>query len=110
MNPEMNTKTMILTDQAEPVPLVTSPSNRSRTDFPARPTLTRELAKSVEGLRCPHCGSIIYSRRHKLCGTCAQELPEQLLFPKEEAQRLEKLMRHEQLRHRYWMSKGMHQV
>jgi NMD protein affecting ribosome stability and mRNA decay len=34
--------------------------------------------------KCPHCGSIIYSRRHALCGVCGQQLPPELLFtPKE---------------------------
>jgi hypothetical protein len=66
----------------------------------------RLLGKSAAGLCCPHCGSIIYSRRHKVCGVCAQELPAELLFPEEEAQRLQFLMQFERLQHRTWMAKG----
>lgn len=31
-------------------------------------------------LKCPHCGSVIYSRKNKLCGVCERPLPEELLF------------------------------
>jgi len=75
-----------------------------------RPAFTQPLARPSAGLCCPHCGSIIYSRRHKLCGVCAQELPADLLFPKEEAQRLEGVLRHEQVRHRTWMTKAFNQA
>jgi hypothetical protein len=77
---------------------------------PAQHALTRQLAMPGAGHRCPHCGSIIYSRRHKLCGVCSQELPAELLFPKQEAERLQCLLQYEQLRHRIWMAKAFHQA
>jgi hypothetical protein len=57
-------------------------------------------------LRCPHCESIIYSRRSKRCGVCDCQLPEELLFSPEETQRIERLMQSERERHRRWMTKG----
>jgi len=54
---------------------------------------------------CPFCESIIYSRRHKLCGVCAQELPEEFLFNPEQAQNVALLVREEQQRHRAWMQR-----
>jgi len=30
--------------------------------------------------KCPKCGSIIYSRRHPICGQCGEKLPESLMF------------------------------
>jgi hypothetical protein len=41
-------------------------------------------------LKCPHCGSIIYSRRNPLCGVCAQPLPPELLFNAEERAKVER--------------------
>lgn len=90
-----------------PQPLVIrrAPAARpeARPEFWAERRLTEEPADG----RCPHCGSIIYSRRHKLCGLCGRELPEEFLFSSAEAQRLENLLRIEQERHRTWMKKGM---
>jgi predicted nucleic acid-binding Zn ribbon protein len=80
-------------------------------DVPAAShALTRQLGASSPGLFCSECGSIIYSRRHKLCSVCGHKLPAELLFSKEEAQRLECLMRSEQRRHRAWMSKTFRQA
>ena len=31
-------------------------------------------------LKCPKCGSLIYSRRHPVCGRCGEKLPESLMF------------------------------
>jgi hypothetical protein len=56
--------------------------------------------------RCPFCESIIYSRRHKLCGVCASELPEEILFTNEQAQNIELMLREERVRHRAWMQRG----
>jgi hypothetical protein len=51
-------------------------------------------------LKCPKCGSIIYSRRNVLCGVCGERLPDELLFtPKQRQaveQDLEKLKQQEQ--------------
>ena len=31
-------------------------------------------------LKCPKCGSVIYSRRHPVCGRCGEKLPASLMF------------------------------
>jgi predicted nucleic acid-binding Zn ribbon protein len=54
---------------------------------------------------CPECNSIIYTRRHRLCGVCGEELPEELLFSVMEASRVKELLRNEQHRHRVWMAR-----
>lgn len=41
---------------------------------------------------CPNCGSIIYSRRNKLCGVCETLLPEELLFSPEEKKQWDKVI------------------
>ena len=53
--------------------------------------------------RCPHCNSVIYSRRHKLCGVCAEPLPAACLFSMEQAQSVKSLMNEERERHRVWL-------
>ena len=70
--------------------------------------VSRHLTLQRSELRCPHCDSVIYSRRHKLCGSCSRELPEELLFNSVEAERLENLLRTEQQRHRKWMRQKCH--
>lgn len=62
------------------------------------------LPMSPKALRCPACGSIVYSRRHRLCGACSQLLPEEFLFTVEESHRIESLMSAERQRHRAWLS------
>jgi predicted nucleic acid-binding Zn ribbon protein len=54
---------------------------------------------------CPACDSIVYSRRHKLCGVCGQVLPEDCLFTATEAESVEMLLRTERQRHRAWLKK-----
>jgi uncharacterized Zn finger protein (UPF0148 family) len=34
--------------------------------------------------KCPHCGSVVYSRRNVLCGVCGKRLPDSVLFTAEE--------------------------
>ena len=82
----------------------------SRCASPPQAALTRHLTRPGPQLRCPQCDSIIYSRRHKLCGVCAQELPPKFLFPAEDAQRLQVLMVSEQRRHRAWIGKTLDQA
>src|SRR5438046_2223369 len=41
---------------------------------------------------CPSCDSIVYSRRHRLCGVCGQVLPEDCLFTATAAESVELLM------------------
>lgn len=69
--------------------------------------LSRQLASTLVSARCPHCDSIIYSRRHKLCGVCGQSLPADYLFSETEAQRIERILRTEQSRHKKWMRKTL---
>src|SRR2546430_15563462 len=54
---------------------------------------------------CPSCDSIVYSRRHRLCGVCGQVLPEDCRFTATEAENVEMLFRTEQQRHRAWLKK-----
>ena len=55
---------------------------------------------------CPACDSIVYSRRHKLCGVCGQLLPVACLFTAAEAENVATLLRIEQQRHRAWLKKS----
>jgi hypothetical protein len=66
--------------------------------------LDRPLAPSQGEHRCPCCQSIIYSRRHKLCGVCNRPLPAELLFSETEARRIAALLRREKQRHRQWLA------
>ena len=34
--------------------------------------------------KCPHCDSVVYSRRNVLCGVCGKRLPDSVLFTAEE--------------------------
>jgi hypothetical protein len=71
---------------------------------PGASRMVRQIAPSRRPARCPECDSIIYSRRHKLCGVCAQPLPEEVLFNVVEARRIEGLLSAERERHRRWMA------
>jgi hypothetical protein len=67
--------------------------------------LVRNISQPKPHLRCPACDSILYTRRHKLCGVCGEELPGELLFTDLEASRVKALLRTEQQKHRDWMSR-----
>jgi predicted nucleic acid-binding Zn ribbon protein len=54
---------------------------------------------------CPSCESIVYSRRHSLCGVCGHALPEDCRFTATEAESVEMLLRTERQRHRAWLKK-----
>jgi len=54
---------------------------------------------------CPSCDSIVYSRRHRLCGVCGDVLPEDCLFTATEAESVEMLLRAERQRHRAWLKR-----
>jgi len=54
---------------------------------------------------CPSCDSIVYSRRHRLCGACGEALPKDCLFTATEAENVEMLLRTERQRHRAWLKK-----
>ncbi len=55
--------------------------------------------------RCPYCDSIIYTRRHRLCGVCGEKLPAVCLFTPSEAERVETSLQKERERHRVWLEK-----
>ena len=86
--------------------IVTSPHEDHALEA-GQTSLTRQLTSPAVTRHCPECRSIIYSRRHKLCGVCACELPREFLFSVEEASRLQNLLRNEQARHREWMRKSL---
>jgi hypothetical protein len=75
------------------VPLTVAPAHKH----------VREISTRRVPAICPECKSIIYSRRHPLCGVCNQPLPEHLLFTGSEAQRVTRLLETERLRHRRWL-------
>ena len=78
----------------QPLPISREPSNA----FPDSGVGTRER-------HCPLCDSIVYSRRHRLCGVCGGVLPEDCLFTATEAENVEMLIRIERQRHRAWLKK-----
>jgi hypothetical protein len=43
-------------------------------------------------LKCPHCGSVIYSRRIPVCGRCGEKLPESLLFDSSTRKKVEQVI------------------
>ena len=53
--------------------------------------------------RCPSCNSPVYSRRHKSCGICGNELPRECRFTLDEVERVDALMKNERERHRQWL-------
>jgi hypothetical protein len=55
--------------------------------------------------RCPHCNSIIYSRRHRVCGVCCEPLPVACTFSEEESASVKSLLQEERERHRKWRGK-----
>lgn len=65
----------------------------------------RLVTKGNSEHRCPACGSIIYSRRHRLCGVCSQPLPKEFLFTASEARQIGALLEAERARHRQWCSR-----
>jgi hypothetical protein len=67
------------------------------------PALTRQLSPARQPARCPECKSIVYSRRHKLCGVCGEPLPNFVLFSLEESRRIEAIICNERSRHRQWL-------
>jgi ribosomal protein L32 len=54
---------------------------------------------------CPSCGSIVYSRRHRLCGACGQVLPADCLLTSTEAGNVELLIMTERQRHKAWLKR-----
>ena len=90
-------------------PIIVHRSAGSGETAPERFPFTR-LTVEPSDFRCPHCDSIIYSRRHKLCGLCGRTLPEEYLFGPVETERLENILKTEQERHRRWMRRSRLEV
>jgi predicted nucleic acid-binding Zn ribbon protein len=67
--------------------------------------LSRKVANVTASLHCPVCGSIIYSRRHRLCGVCATPLPREFMFSAAEASRIETLLESDRRKHRQWIAR-----
>jgi hypothetical protein len=82
-------------DELESQPVVIS--------WQPRPAVVRGIGDSTATVRCPECASIVYSRRHRLCGVCNQPLPDHLLFTMRDSQRVKQLMDLERARHRRWL-------
>ncbi len=49
-------------------------------------------------LKCPKCGSVIYSRRIPVCGRCGEELPAALMFDPKTRKRIESEIEQDQER------------
>jgi hypothetical protein len=67
--------------------------------------LARRLPPTPESHRCPSCHSIIYSRRHPLCGVCSRPLPRRYLFTDAEAERVGLMLNAERQRHQQWLAR-----
>jgi hypothetical protein len=63
------------------------------------------VGAAPQARHCPDCRSVIYSRRHKLCGVCAAVLPDEILFNAAQAQNVSSFMREERQRHRAWLER-----
>ena len=68
--------------------------------------LVRIIARPKPQLRCPSCDSILYTRRHRKCAVCEQDLPDELLFSETEALRIKTLLLTEQQKHRNWLDRA----
>ena len=63
------------------------------------------IGAGTHARHCPSCDSIVYSRRHRLCGVCGHLLPADCLFTATEAESVEMLLRTERQRHKAWLKK-----
>ena len=70
-----------------------------------RDILSSRLGIRLRQQRCPSCDSVIYSRRHNRCGVCERILPVSFLFTRDEAEKVDVLLRTERQRHRAWLSR-----
>ena len=69
-------------------------------------TMLARLGVEPAAHRCPCCNSPVYSRRLKVCGVCGNELPREVLFTIDEAERVDALMKSERERHRRWLRRS----
>lgn len=78
----------------------------SRMGLPERCLVQRCIAQPNH-FRCPHCDSIVYSRRNPLCGLCGILLPKEFLFTAEESERVTGMLVRERSRHRQWIAQKL---
>lgn len=74
------------------------------------PVVSRPITPVASPGHCPHCQSIIYSRKAKLCGVCSGPIPENIRFGQTETKRIQSLMDIERNKHRKWISKELKQT
>ena len=55
-------------------------------------------------LKCPKCGSVVYSRRNPVCGRCGEKLPKSLMFDKATRKKVDKVIDNDKKRAK-WESK-----
>lgn len=70
------------------------------------PAKLARLGVEPEAHRCPGCNSPVYSRRLKVCGVCGDELPREIRFTLDEAERIDHLLKTERERHRRWLRRS----
>src|SRR2546426_2017778 len=80
--------------------------DRALLNFPSGENLFSRIGVKPQEHHCPSCDSIVYTRRHRLCGACGEVLPEDCLFTVGEAQNVAMLLRTERQRHRAWLKKS----
>ena len=74
------------------------------------PDVSRPITQAASPGHCPHCRSIIYSRKAKLCGVCSSPIPEDIRFGQTETKRIKSLMEIERHKHRQWINKELKQT
>lgn len=79
---------------------------QSRPATSGNPGMFTRVGVEPRAMHCPSCNSIVYSRRHRRCGACGENLPDDCLFTGGEARNVEMLMRAERERHRVWLEKS----
>ena len=70
-----------------------------------RPSSLVRLGAEPETRRCPHCNSVVYSRRHERCGACERPLPPSCRFSEQEAEQVLALFQWEREQHRHWLKR-----
>ncbi len=60
----------------------------------------KDINSDKKEYRCPQCKRLIYDRKHKKCGYCGAELPEDLLFTQEEVEKMNKELTELEEQHR----------
>ena len=79
--------------------------DRTLSVFPGNPYLFSRIGVLPQERHCPSCDSIVYSRRHRLCGACGQVLPEDCRFTVSEVQVVESIVTIERQRHCAWLKR-----